>query len=179
MPVPSYRIDLREIPASLGKLPWEPVAVTPESPMSLRREVERFAIYFRREFNYDFQQFEATGKPKKDEKPYTAYLFTNQTNWYPRVWVGACCFRWCEFTDAEARWGMQWMWLHPYFRGKGILGRAWDKFHELHGTFLCEPPFSPAMEAFIRKRGKCIFCWESLDTPDKITCTRCAEQHKK
>lgn len=65
MPPPYYRIDLNDVPASLQDLPNEPLAVTPESPLKLRREVERFAIYFRREFGYDFQQFEATEKPDK------------------------------------------------------------------------------------------------------------------
>ena len=100
--VPSYRIDLSEVPKLFVHPPDEPLAITPKSPLKLRREVQRFAIYFLREFDYDFLQFVATEKPKK---PYAAYLFINEPNRYPRVWVGACCFRWREFTDAEARWG--------------------------------------------------------------------------
>jgi hypothetical protein len=179
MPLPYYRIDLSEIPKSLVDGPDRSLTVTWESPLKLRREVERFAIYFRREFNFDFQQFEATEKPKNQEKPYAAYLFTNEPNHYPRMWVGACCFRWREFKGVDPRWGMQWMWLHPYYRGKGILSRAWDKFHELHGNFFCEPPFSPSMEAFLRKRGKCILCWQPLDAPEKVVCGSCEAQHKK
>jgi hypothetical protein len=177
MPQPYYRIDLNDLPKSFVDGPGEPIAVTWESPLKLRREVERFAIYFRREFSYDFQQFSATEKPKK-EQPYAAYLFTNETNHYPRVWVGACCFRWRKYQDAEPRWGAQWAWLHPYYRGKGILSGAWDRFHELHGNFLPEPPYSPAMEAFLRKRGKCIFCWQPLDVPEKVVCAHCDAQHK-
>jgi hypothetical protein len=175
MPVPSCRIDLNEVPEALAKEPYEPLAVTPKSPLKLRREVERFATYFRREFHYDFQQFEATEKP---EKPYAAYLFINKPNYFPRVWAGACCFRWRDFKDAEARWGMQWMWLHPYFRAKGILSGAWDKFHEVHGNFLCEGPFSPAMEAFLRRRGKCLLCWRPLGKSETLSCGRCDEQYK-
>jgi RimJ/RimL family protein N-acetyltransferase len=26
--------------------------------------------------------------------------------------------------DAEPRWAAQWMWLHPYYRGKGIMSSA-------------------------------------------------------
>jgi hypothetical protein len=178
MPLPYYRIDLNEVPKSFANSVDEYLAVTPTSPLKLRREVERFAQYFRREFRYDFQQFEAIEKPKDQEKPYAAYLFTNKQNQYPRVWAGACCFRWREFKGVEPRWAMQWMWLHPYYRGKGILGRAWDKFHELHENFFCEPPFSPAMEAFLRKRGKCILCWQPLDMPEKVVCSRCEAQHK-
>lgn len=178
MPLPYYRIDLNQVPEPITERPNKPLPVTWESPLKLRREVERFAVYFRREFSYDFQQFEATEEPKKDEKPYAAYLFTNELNRYPRVWTGACCFRWREFKGVGPRWAMQWMWLHPYYRGKGILGRAWDNFHELHGNFFCEPPFSTAMEAFLRKRGKCILCWQPLDKNKELVCDPCKAQHK-
>ncbi len=171
-----YRIDLSEVPKSLVDRLQESLVVTPESPLVLRRRVERFAQYFRREFRYDFQQFTASEKP---EKPYAAHLFTNGTVSYPRVWVGACCFRWREFKGIEPRWAMQWMWLHPYFRGKGILSRAWDKFHELYGNFFCEPPFSPTMSAFLLKRGKCIVCWQPLDGLEKVVCARCESEHNK
>ena len=177
MPLPYYRIDISEIPESLVDRLEEPVAVTPRSPLQLRRQVERFAKYFQREFRYDFQQFEATEKIEKHKRPYAAYLFPNEPNRYPRVWAGACCFRWREPKDFEPRWAMQWMWLHPYYRGTGILSRAWERFHVLHEDFMCEPPFSPAMQAFLRKRGKCILCWQPLDT-EEVICSRCEEQHK-
>jgi hypothetical protein len=178
MPQPYYRIDLNAVLKSFVKLPQEPLAVTWKSPLKLRQEVERFAIYFRREFGYDAQQFSAAEKPKTDKKPYAAYLFINETNHWPRVWVGACCFRWREYQDSESRWAAQWAWMHPYYRGKGILSSAWDKFHELHGNFICEPPFSPAMKAFLLKRGKCVLCWQPLDKPEGLTCTRCDERYK-
>lgn len=177
--LPHYRIDLREVPQShLARL-QDCVAVTPESRLNLRREVERFATYFRREFSYDFQQFSANERIEKGKKPYAAYLFTNEVNHFPRVWAGACCFRWREFKEIEPRWGMQWMWLHPYYRGKGILSRAWDNFHHLHGNFFCEPPFSSAMEAFLRKRGKCIICWQVLGSSQKVICPQCEARHNK
>lgn len=146
------------------------MAVTPKSSLRLRREVERFAIYFRREFDYDFQQFEATERPRK---AYAAYLFTSEPNCFPRMWAGACCFRWREYKEMDPRWAVQWIWLHPYYRSKGILGRAWERFHELHGNFICEPPLSPAMEAFLKKRGKCVICWRALPRRDGVLCTHC------
>jgi hypothetical protein len=179
MPQPYYRIDLNAVPKSFLNLLQEPLQVTRESPLKLRQEVERCAIYFRREFSYDFQQFTATEKPKKQEKPYAAYLFINEQNHSPRVWVGACCFRWRKYQDAKPRWAAQWMWLHPYYRGKGILSGAWDKFHELHGNFICEPPISPAMMAFLRKQGKCLLCWQPLDKTEGLSCSRCDMQHQK
>jgi hypothetical protein len=175
-----YRIDLSNVPSSLVKDTQESIIVTPDSPLTLRRQVERFAIYFRREFRYDAQQFEATETP---DKPYfvryMAHLFICEPTRYPRVWVGACCFRWREYDDLEPRWAAQWMWLHPYFRNKGILSRAWDTFHNLYGDFYSEGPFSPAMNAFLRKRGNCILCWQPIDMPDQLVCARCYAQHAK
>lgn len=179
MTLPFYRIDLNEVPYPVAEHITEQLLVTPASAIKMRREVERFAIYFRREFSYDFQQFEATEKIREGDKAYAAYLFINEPNHYPRVWTGACCFRWRNLKDAEPRWGMQWMWLHPYYRGQGILTRAWDKFHEAYGNFLCEPPFSAAMQAFLLKRAKCICCWNPLDVPGEVVCSTCRNRKPK
>lgn len=178
MSLPFYRIDLNEVPYHDASNIKEPLLVTPACPMKLRKEVERFAIYFRREFGFDFQQFEATEKFEEGEKPYQAYLFINEPNRYPRVWTGACCFRWRNFKDSEARWGMQWIWLHPYYRDHGILTRAWPRFHELHGNFLPEAPFSPAMKKFLLRQGKCIVCWKTVLTND-LVCKRCQRKSRR
>ncbi|SRR6266852_5666703 len=79
MPLSHYRIDLNAVLKSFVNLPQEPLAVTWESPLKLRQEVERFAIYFRREFNYDFQQFVATEKPKPREKPMPSMRLTKSS----------------------------------------------------------------------------------------------------
>jgi hypothetical protein len=173
---PHYRIDLKEVPAPLARQEDEMVAVSPDSPLKLRSEVERFALYFKREFSCDFQQFEAREKPKT---PYAAYLFLNEPNHYPRYWVGAFCFRWREYTDGKPRWAAQWAWLHPYYRGKGILSRAWGEFHKNHKNFLCEPPLSPAMRTFLKKQGNCVMCWRRLGAKDDLICKKCEGQRKR
>jgi len=107
-----------------------------------------------------------------EKADYRAYLFANGPNESPRVLVGACCFRFRDFKDAEPRWVLQWAWLHPYSRGRGILSAAWDGFHGTFGNFLPEPPYSPAMKAFLRKRGLCVYCWQRLDS-DEVYCSKC------
>ena len=90
-----------------------PVPVTAQSQLRLRKLVHQFARYFRREFHYDFVQYEAT-----ERSDYRAYLFVTQRHVSPRVWAGACCFRFREYADISPRWALQWAWLHPYLRNR-------------------------------------------------------------
>lgn len=140
-----YRIDLKDIPEryrgeSLLK-------ILPNSTLRLKAEVEKFAYYFRREGHYDFVQFEAT-----DTGPYTAYLFASDER---RVWIGACCFRTRLYADVGIPIAvLQWIWLHPYFRGRGVLRRHWQTLHKEHGDFYVEPPLSHGMRGFLLKNAK-------------------------
>jgi hypothetical protein len=134
-----YRITLERIP---GKYRCsEPLRVTRQSPLKLRKQVEVFAIYFRREFDYAIREFDA-----KDKDPYTAYLFPDSN---ANVWIGACCFRpesYAYDVDSET---LRWIWLHPYYRMKGVLTEAWPFFKAKHGDFFVEPPLSPGMLSFV------------------------------
>lgn len=139
-----YRIDLKETPdryfgASLVK-------VLPGSPRLLRREVERFACYFRREFHYDFVQFEASWAG-----PYTAYIIPSNGGGF--WWAGACCFQKRIFPHMSGMEldSLQWIWLHPYFRNRKILRGIWSELRAAHGDFFLEHPLSPAMKAFFLK----------------------------
>ncbi len=128
--------------------PWWSTSMTlvsPDSPFALRMGVEMYARYFRKEFGYDFVQFDA-----KEEGPYVAYLLSDSNDEY---WVGATCFRWREFRDAEPGWAMQWVWVHPFARNRGCLSLHWKSLEQLFGkSFHVEPPLSPAMEKFLRRR---------------------------
>jgi GNAT superfamily N-acetyltransferase len=123
--------------------------VTQKSPFYQRKTVEQIARYFLRESDYDFLQFDAY-----DEDQYRAFLFLAETSdKYGKTMsaIGACCFRWREYTNAPHGWALQWIWLHPFFRGKGVLKWAWPSFVEKLGDFYVEGPFSPAMEMFLSK----------------------------
>lgn len=129
------------------------IHVTPSSPLKLRKAVERIAYYFRREGGFDFVQYSAT----EDDQRRQAYLWLPK-RWikYPRPVVGACCFRWREYTQEEPAWALQWIWLHPYQRGQGLLMDAWPYFKQEYGDFSVEPPLSGAMEGFLKKVGYCL-----------------------
>lgn len=142
-----YRIDLRDIPKKYED--QQLIKVERGSDRPLRKEVARLAYYFRREFHYDFVQFE-----EADETPYTAYLFANETRRYPRVWAGGCCFRTRSYEDLERPFeALQWAWIHPYCRSRGILKESWATLRANHGDFFAEPPVSPAMRAFLLKHN--------------------------
>src|SRR5205807_1009528 len=113
--------------------------VSRNSPIVLRKEVQRFASYFRSEFGYDIVQYSATEKTT-----YSAYLIANPDYWHPRTWVGACCFR--ERSSGNA---LQWIWMHPFWRNQGILRANWPTLKKYHGDFVVEGPLSPAMENFL------------------------------
>ena len=127
-----------------------PLCVTTRSPLSLRRAVYQIAKYFRREFRFDFLQYDYTD----EEASARAYLFEavgNLEAWPRSVMVGACCFRWREWSNVPHGWALQWVWLHPYARGRGILAGHWPYFRQRFGDFHVEGPLSPAMAAFLAR----------------------------
>jgi hypothetical protein len=142
-----YRIDLKRIREKYRNS--ELLQVTRRSPFKLRKEVERFAIYFMREFDCPVQEFHA-----KENGPYTAYLLTNTYSRDAPVWAGACCFRPESFAYPVHGQTLRWIWLHPYFRAKGILSEIWPELRENHGDFFVEPPLSPAMLHFVLSRNR-------------------------
>lgn len=148
--VPCYRIDVTELPKRYRAAEHRLLRVDRHSPMQLRKEVEKFATYFRDEFRYDFMQYDS-----EEEKPYTAYLFASELNRWPRAWVGAACFKPTNFKDvAIPPQGLNWIWIHPFWRNRGILREWWPTFRESHGDYWVEPPVSPAMKQFLLKHNK-------------------------
>jgi hypothetical protein len=139
-----YRIKLKKIPGKYRSS--QPLPVTRQSPLKLRKQVEVFASYFRREFDYAIREFHA-----RESDPYTAYLFPDPD---VNVWIGACCFRpesYAYDVDADT---LRWIWLHPYQRMKDVLTEAWPFFTAKHGDFFVEPPLSPGMLHFLLRHNR-------------------------
>jgi hypothetical protein len=126
-----------------------PVLVLPTSPKRLREHVERFARYFLRERYSGHIQFEASEVP---ESPcfvkYEAYLFHDQT-----YFLGAGCFRWRDWKNAEASWSLDWVWMHPFLRRRGHLQQAWPQFEKKYGRFHLAQPVSCAGEKILQNVG--------------------------
>ncbi|NOE32316.1 GNAT family N-acetyltransferase [Ruegeria sp. HKCCD7318] len=45
---------------------------------------------------------------------------------------------------------LSWIWIHPDYRGKGILKTAYRRLRDEFGDFMILPPYSPAMVQFIK-----------------------------
>tara|TARA_R110000737_G_scaffold264348_3_gene272242 strand:+ start:1050 stop:2216 length:1167 start_codon:yes stop_codon:yes gene_type:complete len=121
----------------------EAVWVTPASPKWLSLAVDRRARAFRREFSYDFLQWEVG-----DEPDATGFLFHDDEF---RI-VGACCFR-PQHGEQSGVAKLDWIWICPEMRRAGLLSNTWGRFRERFGEFLIEPPISDAMKGFLRQRG--------------------------
>ena len=129
-----------------------PLRVVIKSPAEHRRAVWRISQFFRREFGYDFDQYEYEGK--ESDPDHVAYLWVppdvELAGWRVHC-IDATCFR-----KREASMRMEWVWLNPFFRSRGLLGNAWPMLKAIHGEFQLCPPLSPAMEGFLKslERGK-------------------------
>lgn len=127
-----------------------PELVTWLSPTWESKQVYLRARQFRREFHYDFIQW---GDPEDDPKAH-GFLFNDDTGMFGHgAIVGACAFRWREWDDTEPGWALQWIWITPQARRKGVLTRRWNIFREMFGEFVIEPPLSEAMESFAGKHA--------------------------
>lgn len=103
------------------------------------------ALAFKREESYDFVQW---SKQETDLNTH-GFLFADDDG---RI-VGACAFRYRVYENASPRWGMQWIWVAPPHRRRGVLASRWSKFRERFGDFDVEIPVSAAMTAFLAKVG--------------------------
>lgn len=54
----------------------------------------------------------------------------------------------------ERRRQLDWIWLHPFERGRRLMNLAWSDLEAAYGNdFLIQPPLSHAMRGFLKKRG--------------------------
>ncbi len=141
---------------------WEtsPLLVLASSPIAMRKRVEKFARYFKREFRTDFLAYEASEVPGQYGCiPYEAHLFFEEARdlmeedkSVPYRIVGAACFRWQTWSKALPSWEFSWVWLHPFARGRGHLSKAWPAFEQKYGHFAVSTALSRDMAAFLTKR---------------------------
>jgi hypothetical protein len=97
----------------------------------------------------------AVAWPPNGDLPLTcqAYLFADDTHTIPIGAVaGACGFREVEYRDAPPIWRLEWIWLVPGVRRRGILTRQWEWLKSHHGEFDLVA-VSDAMKSFCRKIG--------------------------
>lgn len=128
------------------------------SSMSLdtRYGIEIIGRYFRNEFDYDFPPYEANFPGNQDRE---IHLLTeyNSGDPYASKLYGCIEFQRGIYGNvAHDIWILTWVWLHPFFRNRGELSRAWPGIGKRHGPFIVQPPISTAMRSFLstRKTGE-------------------------
>lgn len=125
-------------------------AVDASSPRWMQKEMYWRATAFKREFHYDFVQWHPDGEHDDDVR---GLPFVDDTAIFGAgAIVGACCFR-TRARKGHPCWELDWIWLAPPARRKGILTQAWDGLVRCFGQFDLCPPVSGAMQAFLRKVG--------------------------
>jgi hypothetical protein len=126
-----------------------PERVTATSPFWMHREVYERACWFRREFHYDFVQWNGTFERKNTSPESHGYLFSDHTSTHsPGTIIGACAF-WNDRTG----WRLSWVWLCPKMRRSGSLAHRWFQFLDTYGDFKIGAPLSDAMFSFVKKHG--------------------------
>ena len=155
-----YTINL---PVSFSLPSGERMEVLPESSMRQKRYVEKLALYFKREMHFDFLQFKASEtKNHSWYVPYSAWLFykvahdrIEEDKKTPKRIYGACSFRWrYEHKNSQVYWELDWIWLHPYFRGQGYLKKHWGFLKQKFAPFYISQPLSPSMKRFLQKHDE-------------------------
>ena len=141
-----YQIDL---PIAGYKSSPRLVPVNVTSPMRLRSHLERFARYFLLEMNAGGMMFKASeAQTSPGFLQYKAFLFASQDRY-----VGGACFRFRDDQDVDTPWLFQWLWIHPYFRRRGVLTATWSEMRAQVGEFRLAEPVSSHMQSFLAKVG--------------------------
>lgn len=121
-----------------------PEMVTQDSPLWMHRAMYERAWAFKREFSYDFIQWNFSKTRAQRERGAIGFLFTSETG----VIDGACAFR-----KDDDEWSMEWIWIRPERRRAGLLAARWASLLALFGDFWIAHPISDAMAGFIAKHS--------------------------
>ena len=117
----------------------------------IKRALFNIAEYSRREGDHGFTQF-STSEMIYHKEVYPFIICENDID--RKDIFGGGCFRYRKYKDqTDNRWQLQWVWLHPYARSKGIMAALWPAFLEKFGDFPVERPVSKDMKGFIKKYG--------------------------
>jgi hypothetical protein len=134
--------DIRMFPL-LGMDNDRSIVTIHASTEALRDIVEQIGRQFKRELGYDFPPFDPDD-PDRDA------VLINSWKFHATFLIAAGA---AEFMRDDAGWIMTWIWLHPYERGGRLIEKAWPELEARYGEFRIEAPYSPAMEAFMRRHA--------------------------
>ncbi|HFL7940479.1 TPA: hypothetical protein ACG5DM_003543 [Pseudomonas putida] len=123
--------------------------VDKSSPLWMHGAVYDRALEFKREFKYDFVQWDGSSTRCAGEDWQGWLLAADDMG----TIAGACGFMRRGGAVEGAEWSLQWIWLAPKYRRAGLLESRWPSFLQAYGDFDIERPLSSAMQAFVLKHG--------------------------
>jgi len=130
--------------------------VTAGSKKPVMKAAAKLSRFFQRELGCDFAPYSDCESIRRSDGIFIVTTTDHTTEPVMDIGVGLFVFRY----DAElaGRYCFCAAWLHPFLRRCGLLDSCWELFRRKFGDFLCENPVSPAMKAFLAKRGECTWC---------------------
>ncbi len=126
--------------------------LTSSSEQTEKNALEQFAHYFKNEMHFDNIQYEANNH----DSNCIGFLFTENAMDIvtdEHTTMPSRCIGGCSFVKIDKDWVLCWVWLHPYFRKKGILSCHWKNFFSRFGDFYIEAPISASMKCFLAKQS--------------------------
>src|SRR5262249_17652815 len=125
-------------------LTGRPTRVTADAPKALYAAVNELGWRFQCELGYvnPWHPGAVRRRRRTDRPPvgpgHVAFLWPHPeaqvgSSLYREPVIGACCFKWGGWSDEPPVRCLDWIWLHPYFRRRGLLRDAWPAFRAEFG----------------------------------------------
>ncbi len=128
------------------------IYIETSSGLSAKESLEKMALYFKREFRYDYLQYDAL----EDNDDCVGVLFTERAfdlvqsdDHYPNRVIGGACFH----EKKESEYELDWVWLHPFARNRKHLKNNWLNFKKRFGEFTVTEPLSAHMASFVKRHA--------------------------
>ncbi len=126
--------------------------IEPTSAEVHKDALELLAEYFKKEFKYDYLQYENDGNDK-----YCVGVLFVEKEWdlvehihhHPHRVIGGACFRMLE----NEAYILDWVWFHPFARNRKNLRKHWASFKSKFGEFQVTPPLSAQMAKFLEENA--------------------------
>lgn len=116
----------------------------------LRKRLANIARTFKREFGSDFTPYDEIG-----DDCY-GFLIVDEDG---RA-RGGFVVRWMDYQNASSRWVLNWIWIAPAYRRKGLLKATWDFVKGHFPSIEPDPPFSDKAANFFADR---------TDVPERVS----------
>ncbi|WP_327074510.1 hypothetical protein OG196_32275 [Kitasatospora purpeofusca] len=136
------RFDIRMVPLLGMERPSSRSVIVADSKI-LREAVDVIGQQFQRETTSDIAPFSA----ERGEAEGVLFVSRRFHATFP-IAAGAA-----GFAIEDGVWWMDWIRIHPYERGRGLMDAIWIDLENRYGQFHIDGPYSRAMLAFLRRRN--------------------------